>query len=146
MASVSYETDGAIFELDLLEVIERLSYYATEHNVDEAAQLLDFIAESSEEQVKIPEDYSYFGSIASDLLGKGQGSVNCKACNKTYQSDQLKPTTGGPGKGPPSTDLKDRGGIRKLFGKKQRLSEMSGGRGYECPERHRLISTRSLRT
>ncbi len=146
MAKVSYETDKAIFELDLVDAIERLSYYATAKNVEEAAQLLDFIAESSEEQVKIPEAYDYFDSIALDLLDKGEGSARCKPCGKTYQSNELKSATSGHGEGSPSTGPGDRGGIRKLFGKKKRASERLGKRGYTCPEGHELISLIGWRT
>lgn len=146
MAIVRYETDDTIFEFDLLKVMESLNYYATEHKVDEAAQLLDFIAESSDESMKIPEKYDYLGYIALDLLSKGKGSVMCKTCNKSYQIDQLKPTTVGHGKSPLSVNIKKKGRIKKLFGKKQKLPGMLGGRGYECPECHTLISMITWRT
>ena len=140
MAKVRYETDDAVFVFNLLKVVERLDYYAAEHKVDEAVQLLDFIAESSDESINIPEKYDYFGYIALDLLSKEEGSIMCKTCNKTYQIDQIKPTTVGHGKSPLSVNIKEKGGIKKLFGKKQRLPGMIGGRGYECPEGHSLIS------
>ena len=146
MAKVRYESDDTIFEFDLLEVMEGLNYYATEHKVDEAAQLLDFIAESSDNSINIPEKYDYFGYIALDLLSKGEGLVMCKTCNKTYQIDQLEPTTVGHGKSPLSVNIKKKGRIKKLFGKKQRLPGMIGGRGYECPEGHSLISMITWRT
>ncbi len=146
MSKVSYETDDALFEFDLVEAIERLNYYATEHNVDEAAQLLDFIAESSDESVTLPEKHDYFGYIALDLLSQEQGSVKCKTCNKAYQSDQLKPTTMGHEKSPLSINPKEKGGLKKLFGKKQKLPGMLGGRGYKCPEGHELISMITWRT
>ncbi len=146
MAKVRYETDDAIFEFDLLKVVERLNYYAAEHKVDEAAQLLDFIAESSDDSINIPEKYDYFGYIALALLSKGEGSVVCKTCKKAYQIDQLKPFTVGHGKSPLSVNIEEKGKIKKLFGKKQRLPGMIGGRGYECPEGHTLISMITWRT
>ena len=146
MAKVRYETDDTIFEFGLLKVMERLNYYAAEHKVDEAAQLLNFIAESSDDSINIPEKYDYFGYIALDLLSKGEGLVMCKTCNKTYQIDQLEPTTVGHGKSPLSVNIKKKGRIKKLFGKKQRLPGMIGGRGYECPEGHSLISMITWRT
>ena len=109
MANVWHETDDAIFEFDLPKVMERLDYYAAEHDVDEAAQLIDFIAELSEGSINIPEKYDYFGYIALDLLSKGEGSVMCKTCNKTYQIDQLKPTTVGHGKSPLSVNIRGEG-------------------------------------
>jgi len=63
MAKVSYETDDALFEFDLVEAIETLNHYASEYKDDEAAQPLDFIAESPDESVKIPEKYDYFAHI-----------------------------------------------------------------------------------
>ena len=116
MAKVSYETDDAIFGFDLLEAIETLNYYATEHNVDEAAQILDFIAESPDESIKIPEKYDYFGYIALDLLSQEKGSIKCKLCSKTYHPDELKPTTMGHGKSPLSINPKEKRGIKKLYG------------------------------
>ena len=140
MANVRYETDDAVFVFNLLKVVERLDYYATEHKVDEAAQLLDFIAESSEECINIPEKYDYFGYISLDLLSNGEGSVICKTCNKTYQVAQINSTTVVHGKSPLSVNIVEKGQIKKLFGKKTKPPGMLGGRGYECPEGHTLIS------
>jgi len=52
----------------------------------------------------------------------------------------------GYGKSPFSPNSKEKGGIKKLLGKKQKLPGMSGGRGYRCPEGHDLISTITWRT
>ena len=146
MAKVSYETDDALFEFDLVEAIETLNHYASEYKDDEAAQLLDFIAESPDESIKIPEKYDYFGYIALHLLSQEQGLIKCKLCGKTYHPDELKPTTMGYGKSPFSPNPKEKGGIKKLLGKKQKLPGMSGGRGYKCPEGHELISMITWRT
>ena len=86
MAKVSYETDDALFEFDLVEAIETLNHYASEYKDDEAAQLLDFIAESSDESVTLPEKHDYFGYIVLDLLSQEQGSIKYKSCSKTYSS------------------------------------------------------------
>ena len=141
MSKLTYETDEAIFEFDLPPAIEKLEHFATEHNVDEARELIDFIAESSEESITIPEKYDYFSYVALDLLDQKNGSIICKICNKTYQPNQLKPTILGHGKSPFSINSKEKGGIKKLFGSKQKLPGMSGGRGYDCPspKKHNLI-------
>jgi len=55
MARVPYETDETIFEFKLLEVMERLNYYAIEHKIDAATQLIDFISKSSDESINIKE-------------------------------------------------------------------------------------------
>jgi len=90
--------------------IETIDHYATENNIEEAAQLLDFIAESSDDSINIPDEYGHFNYIALDLLSKNQGSVTCKTCNKTYQPDQLEPTIVGHGKSPFSINSKEKGG------------------------------------
>lgn len=146
MSKLTYETDEAIFVFDLPSAIDKLEHYATEHSVDEARELINFIAESSDVSINIPEKYDYFGYVALDLINKDQGSVKCKSCNKTYQPDQLKPTIVGHGKSPLSINSKEKGGIKKVFGKKQKTPGMSGGRGYECPKGHDLISMITWRT
>ena len=146
MSKIIYTTDEAIFEFDLPPAIDKLDHYATEHNVDEARELINFIAESSEKSITIPEKYDYFGYIALDLLDQKNGSIICKICNKTYQPNQLKPTILGHGKSPFSINSKEKGGIKKLFGSKQKPPGMSGGRGYDCPKKHNLISMITWRT
>ena len=145
MSKITYQTDEAIFQFDLPPAIDKLNHYATEHNVDEARELINFIAESSEDTIIIPTDYDYFGYIALDLLDQKNGSIKCKICNKTYQPNQLKPTIVGHGKSPFSINYKKKGGIKKLFGKKQKLPGL-GGSGYDCPKGHNLISMITWRT
>jgi len=50
------------------------------------------------------------------------------------------------GKSPLSINSIEKGGIKKVFGKKQKLPGMLGGRGYECPKGHNLISMITWRT
>ena len=145
-SKLTYETEEAIFQFDLPSAIEKLQYYATENNVKEAAQLLDFIAESSEDSITIPEKYDYFSYVALDLLEQKNGSIKCKSCNKTYSPDQLKPTIVGHGKSPFSVNLERKGGIKNLFGSKQKMPGLVGGRGYDCPKGHNLISMITWRT
>jgi len=95
-------------------------------------------------QVNTVIHYARCDTISS--LSKGEGSVMCKTCNKTYQIDQLKPTTVGHGKSPFSVNIKEKGRIKKLFSKKQSLPGMIGGGGYECPEGHALLSMITWRT
>ena len=116
MTLVLFQTKNAVFEFDLTEVKERLNHYISEHNIDEAIQILDLISSSSDDPIKIPEEYDYFGFIALDLISEGIGSVNCKTCNKTYQPGQLKSITIGHGESPLKVNLKQKGGIiKRLF-------------------------------
>ncbi len=116
MTLVLFQTKNAVFEFDLTEVKERINHYISEHNTDEAIQILDLITSSSDDPIKIPEEYDYFGYIALDLISEGIGSATCKTCNKTYQPGQLKSITVGHGESPLKVNLKMKGGIIKRLG------------------------------
>ena len=146
MATVYYETENAILYFYLRDVREYLEYHAPECEVDEGPTLMSFLSSEVEESIKIPDEYGYFSTIAMELIGGSKGSVYCKVCGKTYQPDQLNPTVVGHGKDPFSVNLKEKGGIKKLFGRKPKLPGMHGGKGYECPEGHELISIITWRT
>ena len=78
--------------------------------------------------------------IILEFLKRGRGSVTCKTCNATYQISELIQFSVGHGSSPFSVNLKQRGGIKRLFQKKQRLPGLFGGRGYKCVKGHELIS------
>ena len=145
MRTVTFKTENAIFEFDLTDVQERLNHYTSKHKVDEATKLLEFLSTQSGRSIDIPKDSKYFWHIALDLINAGKGSVTCKLCNKTYQPGGLKPITIGHGETPFSVNLKMKGVMRRLFGKKQN-PPMFGGKGYECPVGHGLISIITWRT
>ena len=137
MHTVIFETQNAIFYFDVPDAVSSLKYYAIEHKVSEAAKLLLSIESSSSESIKISSDY--FGYIVLDLLGKGKGSIFCKACQKTYSPIQLTSVPIGFGKSPFRVNLKQEGGIfERFFGRKKRICG-SGGQGYLCPHGHELI-------
>ena len=137
---ITYKIEKALFEFDQNDVEDRLTQLASEYNIDDAAEILDFISSLSEDPVKIPEKYDYFGYIALDLLEAGKGSVICIPCNKTYKPHQLKPITVGHGRSPFDSKPKLKGGVlTKLFGKK-RNPRLLGGKGFECAEGHELIA------
>ena len=146
MATIYHETENAILYFYLRDVREYLDYHAPEYEVDQVTTLMSFLSSQAQESIKIPDEYGYFGYIAMDLIGGSKGSVYCKICGKTYQPYQLKSTVVGHGKDPFSVNLKEKGGIRKLFKRKPKLPGMHGGKGYECPEGHELISIITWRT
>ena len=146
MATVYHETENAILYFDLRDVRQYLEYHTSEYEVGEAATLIDFLSSEVAASIKIPDEYGYFDTIALELIGGSKGSVYCKVCGKTYQPDQLNPTVVGHGKDPFSVNLKEKGGIRKLFRRKPKLPGMHGGKGYKCPEGHELISIITWRT
>ena len=138
MRSVIFETQDATFYFDAPDAISSLKYYAIEHKVSEAAELLLSIESPSSEFTQISSHY--FGYIVLDLLGKGKGSVFCKFCEKNYLASQLHSKPVGFGKSPFSINLKGEGGfIKRFFGKKKRIMCMRGGEAYDCPNGHELI-------
>ena len=136
MSTVMYENENATFNFGLDEITEILN--RSKNRTQEHDELLNFLSSSTDDPIKVPEECDYFASIALDLLNEGKGSVICKPCSKTYQADQLKPITVGHGKTPFSVKIKMKGGIKYLFRKRPRLPGMFGGKGYACPEGHRL--------
>ena len=145
MDTVTLETDNAVFHFDLDDVTESLN--GSETRTEEMNGLLNHLLSSSDEPIKIPKKYGCFGYIALDLIREAKGSVTCKICNKTYHPDQLKSITVGHGKSPLSLNFKMKGGIiKRLFGKRQRLPGMFGGRGYKCSQGHELIAMITWRT
>lgn len=138
MRIIVFKTENAVFEFSRKDVLEHLNLLATEHDGDEKVRLLKLISTTSGEKILIPNEHDYFGYIALELIAAGKGSVTCTACGKTYKAGQIKPTTVGHGRSPFDVNLKKKGGIRNLFTKK--MPAMFGGRGYACPESHKLIS------
>ena len=67
------------------------------------------------------------------FLETGRGSVTCLSCNATNQTSELIQFSVGHGSSPFAVNLKQRGGIKRLFQKKQRLPGLFGGRGFQCP-------------
>jgi hypothetical protein len=137
MTTVIHETENAVFEFSLSDTTERLK--SSKHNVEDATDLLHFLSFSLDDPIKVPEEKTYFGFTAMDLIREGKGIVICKICQKTYQPDQLKPVVLGAGESPFKVKLPKRGGIKAMFRKKMRIS-MFGGKGYKCPEGHALIA------
>ncbi len=135
MITVTYEAENAIFTFSLNAVTKALK---TANQTEELTKLLHLLSSSPPDVITIPEGYTDFGYIALDLLTKKKGSITCKACNKTYRPDQLQPTIVGHGTSP--FHLKEKGGIKKLLKKGQRLPGLFGGRGFTCPKGHELLS------
>jgi len=142
MSTIIYETDNAIFSFTSNDVTQSITQSSkkTEH----LNKLLHHLTTSPSDLITIPKQYTDFAYIALDLIEKGKGSVTCRICNKTYRPDQRKLTVAGHGTSP--FNLKEKGGIKKLMVKGQRLPGMFGGRGFTCPKGHELISMITWRT
>ncbi len=145
MNAVIFNTVNAVFEFDQKEVKELIARKKSEYDLDEVAKLLELIADKSNESIVIPQEPVYFGYIAMDLIAADKGSVFCKACNKTYMARKLKSIKVGCGS-PLDIKREKKGVIKRLFAKKRKPPTMHGGKRFECPAGHNLISVITWKT
>ena len=146
MKTVIFHTQEAVFEFTQKEVQEHIELKFSAYHADEANKLLNLISTGNQETITIPEEPAFFDLIALDLIGTGKGSVLCKTCNKTYQAKDLNPTTIGAGECPIAIKREGQGLFKRLFSRKRKPPSMFGGKGYECPEGHSLISVITWKT
>ena len=146
MNAVIFKTQNVVFKFDQKEVRKIIVRKKSDYDLDEVAKLLDQISDESNETIVIPDEPVYFDRIALNLIDAGTGMVLCKNCNKTYGAPQLKPIKIGCGGSPFDIKREKKGVIKRLFTKKRKPPAMYGGRGYECPEGHDLISVITWKT
>ena len=146
MRDVIFETQNAVFKFNQKEVKEIIRCNRSKYDLDEVANLQDLISIECNETIVIPDEPVYFDSIALDLIAAGNGSVFCKTCNKTYMAGQLKSIKVGYGGSPFDIKREKKGVIKRLFTKKRKLPTMWGGKGYDCPVGHNLISMITWKT
>ena len=139
-STVIFKTMNAIFMFDQKQAKELISQNKSEYDLDEVTKLLKLISADSEESIVIPEEPAYFEYVALDLIAAGIGSSFCKSCNITYPARQLKPIKVGCGGSPFGIKREKKGLIKRLFTKKRKPPTMYGGKGYECPAGHNLLS------
>jgi hypothetical protein len=141
MSTVIFETESGIFSFDLGNVLNSLARYSTEHEVREAADLLEILESTLGDVRKVPSENGFFGYIVLELLGKSKGSVFCKACKKEYEAINLHAFPIGFGDNPLIADRRRKRRVfRGLFTAKPKMIGMSGGKGFNCPKGHELIS------
>jgi hypothetical protein len=144
MSEIIYETESATFRFDSEDVMQRLQFMASHQRVEEAAKLLKQLTPALPlDRIKINEGQDYFSYVSLCLI-KTKGSVHCKACRKTYRPNQLKFSKLGFGPNPMEIDFKPKGGVKKLFKKKQ--VPMIGGKELKCPKGHELLGKITWRT
>jgi hypothetical protein len=146
MRAVIFKTPNAVFEFDQKEVIEIILRNRPKYDLDEVAKLLELISADNIETIVIPEEPVYFDHIALDLISAGNGSAQCKTCNKTYQAGQLKSIKVGFGGSPFDIKHEKKSVLKRIFAKKRKPPTMYGGKGYTCPEGHNLISVITWKT
>jgi hypothetical protein len=91
-----------------------------------------------------PYDHNYFGFVVLDLIGSGKGIATCKLCGKTFETGQLKEFAIGHGKSPFEINQEQKGGF-SIFENKKNPSKF-GGKGYTCPDGHKLIAMETWKT
>ena len=63
MTTVIFETDNAIFSFDLADVQDLLSYYSSEHQVEEATDLLKVLESMPGDIRKAPPENEFFDYV-----------------------------------------------------------------------------------
>ena len=138
MKTVIFNSENAVFKFDKKEVKERLICIQSEYDPNEATQFLELISTDASETLLNSDDHHYFGHVAVDLIGSGIGTATCNICGKIYDAGQFKEFAVGHGKSPLDINQEQKGGFR-LFNKRK-MPSMFGGKGFTCPEGHKLIS------
>ncbi len=146
MSTVIFKNENAVFTFNQNEVKELIARKKSEYDLDEVAKLLEAISADNIESIVIPAEPVYFDLIAVDLIAAGNGSVLCKTCNKTYVASQIKPIKVGFDGSPLDIQREKKGVFKRLFTKNRKPPTMSGGKGYECPAGHNLISVITWKT
>jgi hypothetical protein len=143
--TVFFETDSAIFRFTVEEVMDHLNRNEPGYDEKEVTVLKDLLSSSTEDSITIPKDLRLFPHVTVNLIRDGKGAVYCKTCDKAYEAAELKLVRVGHGETPFSPNVKGKGWLRKVFGRKLRLP-LFGGRGYQCPEGDELIVLVTWRT
>jgi len=146
MRAVIFQTQNAVFKFNQKEVKEIIRCNRSKYDLDEEANLQDLISIECNETIVIPDEPHYFDYVALDLIDAGIGSAFCKPCNKTYLARQFKSIKVGCGQSPFDIKREKKGVIERLFAKKRKPPTMCGGKGYECPVCHHLISVITWKT
>ncbi len=139
MSTVIFETEKGIFHFDLQDVSASLQDHSSCDQ--DATDLVNILESSSSETRRIPSEKGFFGYIVVDLLSKDKGFVFCKDCQKIYLAEELQSSPIGFGESPLTVKVFRKGGIiRKIFGRKIKGLGMMGGKRFDCPKGHELIS------
>jgi len=144
MSAVIIKTVNAEFKFDQKEVKDFVARKKSEYDRDELAKLLKVISDKRYESFLNSDDHHYFGYVALDLISDGLGTVTCKICKKTYDACQLKEFAIGLGKSPFDINQEQKGGFSPL--EKRKMPSLFGGKGFRCPEGHKLIAMETWKT
>ena len=123
MKTVFYKTENAEFEYSQKDFNDQYKLQKNEYDIEECSNLY----------------------VLLELIDAGRVTVACKVCDKMYDANQLKQFAIGHGKSPFYVKTGMKGGVKRIFAKKRRIP-MFGGKGFKCPEGHKLISMETWRT
>jgi hypothetical protein len=143
--TVVFETDKAVFHFTVKGARDHLDSAESEYDEKEVTVLKDLLSSVSGDRMTIPRDLRLFPHIVFNLIRDSMGTVYCRTCGKTYESGELNLMTVGHRETPLSVNVKGKGWLQGLLGKKQRLPLFGGG-SYACLEGHELISFVTWRT
>jgi hypothetical protein len=146
MKAVILITQSAVFKFDQDNVKKIIRQNRSKYDLDEVSKLLNQISNGTNHRIIIPEEPNYFDIIALDLIAAGHGSALCRSCNKWYSANRLKPIIVGFGGSLLDIEREKIGVLKRLFTKKRKPPTMYGGKAYECPEGHSLISMITWKT
>ncbi len=146
MKTVILVTQNAVFKFGQKEVKKIIRQNRSKYDLDEVPKLLNQISDGINHRIVIPTEPAYFERIALDLIATGHGSALCRSCNKWYAANRLKSIQVGFGGSLLDIEREKIGVLKRLFTKKRKPPVVSGGRGYECPKGHNLISVITWKT
>jgi hypothetical protein len=142
---VFYETDNGIFKFTVDDVMDHLNRNEPGYDEKVVTVLKDLLSSAAGDSITIPKDLRLFPYIALNLIRDSKGTVFCNTCENAYEAAQLKPVTVGHGETPLLVNVKGKGWLMRVFGKKEMLP-LFGGRGYACPQGDELIALVTWRT
>jgi hypothetical protein len=140
MKTVFLVTQDAVFKFGQDNVKNIIRQNRSRYDLDEVSKLLNQISDGKDQRIIIPEEPNYFDIIALDLIAAGHGSALCRSCNKWYAANRLKPFIVGFGGSLLDIEREKIGVLKRLFTKKRKPPTIYGGKAYECPAGHNLIS------
>jgi hypothetical protein len=143
MRAARFGTTDAVFQFALEDFVMGLKSRVAWH---ESNELIEFQIAHSQDVVEISQEKKSLLFVALDLLASDEGSLFCKVCGKEHQASELVSFPVGAGENPLTAKV----GyweivLKRIFGRPGRMP-LFGGKGYQWPEGHELISLVTWRT
>jgi hypothetical protein len=143
MRTLKFETTDAVFQFALEDFVMGLKSRVAWH---ESNELIEFQIAHSQDVVEISQEKKSLLFVALDLLASDEGSLFCKICGKEHQASERVSFPVGAGENPLKTKVGHPGGMLRRLLRRQRRLPLFGGKGYQCPDGHELISVITWRT